>query len=323
MSLDNKQNDKRENGRRHDDTSSPNDSDFSGGVDRKLLTNCVLSVAVAMVVTFVTMKVAMNYHDDKIRELIESHSALEDKVRAVSEATTDAASSLSAIQAEMKADKETVTQACVAIKSIQDEIKSVKEMMSVTHNHPQNVPTIEDSPKENRKKALRKKEFLEQLERNKNEGSPFDKDLKALAQQYDITKCKKSYERVLELSKKSVETKVALAERCERVGAVVFKIAGMDESFWEKQGRLIREKIVGAINLGKENTEEDDKTLIRKARYQLTGDIAGALATLEKVKTKHDAIATLTERTRERAQLDEAFAIFKEEFIGKRDDGNS
>jgi hypothetical protein len=320
MSLGDKQNKKVKQDLPCDNVvSSAEDNGFGAGVDRKLLVNCVLSIAVAMVVTFATMKIGMSYHDDKIQELFEHCSTLENEIKAISESVVTISTDLSAIQTEMKADKETAARVYSSVSSLQREIESIKKELHIEQVQlPENVDTEKNeqhvlSPKE--------KEFIESLEHMIESGVPFADYVQSKALEIDLTSYS-SYKSLMEFAKENVKSGADLMKECAAVGETVFAM-NVNESFWEKHKRIIKEKIVGAIKLGHENTGTDDKTIFKNACQQLAdGDIAGALVLLQQIKTEHEALHLLITDMKKRSDLNESFSMLKDEFLKQHGSSN-
>jgi hypothetical protein len=289
------------------------ESGLNVGVDRKLLINCVLSVAVAMVVTFATMKIGMSYHDDKIQELLERCSGLETKMKDASESVAAISAALSNIQAEMKADKETAARVYSSVSSLQGEIESIKKELHIEQAQPQ-----EDAVMEKNEHVLlpKEREIEESLGRIIDSGIPFADYVKSKKKEVSLADCS-SYKSLMKFSKEHVKSVADLMKECTAVGEAVFSI-NINESFWEKHKRIIKEKIVGAIKLGQENADVDDKALFKNACQKLAdGDVIGALALLQQIKTEHEALSSLIAETKKRAELNDVFATFKEEFHKK------
>ncbi|MDR2458753.1 MAG: hypothetical protein LBD43_01510 [Holosporales bacterium] len=314
MSLGDKQSKKSKQEQHDGMISSMGESGLNAGVDRKLLINCVLSVAVAMVATFATMKIGMSYHDDKIQELLEQCSALESKIKSTSESVIAMSVALTNIQTEMKADKETAARVYSSVSSLQGEIESIKKELHIEQTHHQEDAVVEKhehvlSPKE--------REVEESLGRMVDSGIPFADYVESKKKEVDLAGCS-SYKNLMRFSKEHVKSVTDLMKECTAVGEAVFSM-NINESFWEKHKRIIKEKIVGAIKFGQESAD-DDKTLFKNACQKLAdGDIAGALALFQQIKTENEELNSLIAETKKRAELNDVFATFKEELHKKHE----
>ena len=107
------------------------------------------------------------------------------------------------------------------------------------------------------------------------------------------------------------------------VGLSSFEVV-LNEGFWERQKRIITEKIVGAVKFKKTDEkgaeaiseDMDDKTLFSKAsEFLYDGKVGEALNALEKIKTENKDLGQLISDVKSRADLENAFSAFKKEFV--------
>jgi peptidoglycan hydrolase CwlO-like protein len=273
----------------------------------KLLTNCILSVVIAMVATFVTMKIGMGYHDDKIQELFEQCNTLQNKVNSITESVTTISSAVAAVQDELKTERETSTYLSNGLATAQRDVETMKKELHIM------VP-----PHGTDTNALpaKKKTFVDTLETLIADGAPFVNHVKANATNIKTDQ----YKSWKELAKFANERTRSVAELKNDFGVAGQKVFSIEvtESFWEKQKRVIKETIKSAIKIGKSDGDEklDDKALFEKAGKQLAdGDTAGACAILCRISAEGDGLKALISDMEKRVELDKAFAAFKKEVI--------
>ena len=280
--------------------------------DKKMMAGCAFSAVVAVASVFIIMKIGMNYHEEKIQELTENYASIETKVKGLSESISLLNSSIESIKTEFKDRKENSSYIYTSLASLQKDLSNIKKELHIK------TDDIEDSVK---KLPSEKISFIESFENLMKDGAPFDSFLESCSEKIDMKKYASSSE-ILKFKKSNIKSGDSLKKDFESVGIAVFE-KSFDESFWEKQKRVIKEKIVNAVKIKKTdekaeimNENLDNKTLFEKAsEFIVDGEFEKSLEVLEKIKTENKNISSLISDIKKRVDLEKAFKEFKKEFI--------
>lgn len=281
--------------------------------DKKMMAGCAFSAVVAVASVFIIMKIGMNYHEEKIQELTENYASIDTRVKGLSESISVLNSSIESIKADFKEGKESSSYIYTSIASLQKDLSNIKKDLHIK------ADDIEDSVK---KLPSEKISFIESFENLVKDGAPFDSFLDSYSEKIDMKKYASSNE-ILKFKKSNTKSEASLKKDFESVGASVFE-KSFDESFWEKQKRVIKEKIVNAVKIRKTDEKAeaideslDDKSLFEKAsEFIADGEFEKSLAALEKIKMEHKDLSSLISDVKKRVELDRNFEEFKKEFIG-------
>jgi hypothetical protein len=179
--------------------------------------------------------------------------------------------------------------------------------------------------------------FLESFEALVNEGAPFVGFLKSHEEKINIEKYGSGKE-LKEFASKKVPSVSDLKKEFLNVGQSEFGIS-LNETFWEKQKRIIKEKIVNSVkitdsdaedekNVVSKNGAQDDKLIFTEASERIkAGKIEEALVVLEKIEQHHPDLNKFMKNAKQRVALVKAFAEFKKEFAetlpAKKPDGRA
>ncbi|MDR3030804.1 MAG: hypothetical protein LBU35_00245 [Holosporales bacterium] len=271
------------------------------------------SSIVSIIAAVIVVKGGIGYQDKKIQEIFDSYQALDCKVKGVLESIAAMESSVNFIKDDFKSTKESFAPIYASIADIRKDLLNIKEEF-----HIDDSKNMEDFMK---KLNSKKYNFIVSLENLISEGTPFDSFLESFESKIDI----KQYSTIGELLKfKSMNIKSIseLKRDIIAIGLSSFDIA-FDEGFWEKQKRVIKEKIIEVIKIKKTddtaeetNKEIEDKTLYKEAITAISnGDLEKTLSLLGDIKAKTDGINTLISDINKRLDVNKAFLMFKNEFI--------
>ena len=281
--------------------------------DKKVLTSCVLSVIISVSCVFIVMKSEMKASNQKIQEVISNYGALDNKVKNVKELVTSLESSVSSIKDEFKLSKETSTHIYSGIAALQKDIDTIKKEF-----HIKDSDIVDDSIK---KLSSDKQSFINSFENLIMNGTPFNSFLESYSEKIDVKKYSK-LNALLKFSDLEIKSISDLKKDYSTVGLDAFEVV-LNESFWEKQKRIIKEKIVDAIKIKKTDEKAEaidislnDKEMFSKASQLISdGNVANSLQLLEKIKTKNKKLDELIADVKKRSEVNAAFYEFKKEFI--------
>ncbi len=294
--------------------------------DRKLVTTCITSALIAGVGVFSAIKLGMNTTENELKIISKNYEMLNEKVKNVKNLVSSLESSLSSATSEIKSSQNNFAYIYSKIASLQKDITSIKEkfhMDDATHGDDlQNMSASQIS-------------FIESLETLAKEGAPLGEFLKSYNGKFDVT----TYVSGKNLLK-FVDLKILSIEELQKIFANIgqseFGIS-LNETFWEKQKRIIKEKFVNAITIKKNGKEDsqatnssednqsqekfDDKALFAQASESIkAGKIEQAVEILTKIKTEHPDITKFVSQAKQRISLDKAFVAFRKEFISVSSD---
>ncbi|MDR0744585.1 MAG: hypothetical protein LBE97_01365 [Holosporales bacterium] len=271
------------------------------------------SAIISILSSIIVIKGFINYQDRKVQEILDGYNVLNNKVKGILDSVSEIESSINTIKDDFKSTKENLVHVYTNIASIQNDLAIIKEEF-----HVNNSKNVDDMLK---KLNSEKSDFIVSLNNLIQDGIPFESFLESYESKIDM----KKYPSVSELLKfKSIEVKSlsALKKDIAAIGSSLFNLA-FEEGFWEKQKRIIKEKIMDAIKIKKIDEKEapaskdiEDKSLYEEAVATTSnGDLEKALALLENIKLKNEALNTLISDIKKRIGVNKAFSLFKNEFI--------
>ena len=281
-------------------------------LDKKLITGCAVSAIVSVITVFVVMKIGLNYHEEKIQRISENYESINSKVKSIVESISDLNSSLDSLKSDLKNGKESSSYIYTSLSSLQNDISVIKDKLNI------DTDEIEDSIK---KLPSEKSSFIESFENLIKDGSPFDSFLESYADKIDMKKYQTAVS-VVKLSQQNIKSLSDLKKDFVSVGFSAFQTK-FSESFWEKQKRIIKEKISEAIKIRKTDDKAEtineslsDKSKFEKAGKLLSdGKLAESVKILESLKIENEDLGSLISDIRKRQNLENAFFEFKKEFI--------
>ena len=285
-----------------------------GFCGKRLVVACLVSSVISVFTVFILMKSGAMHQDEKFQKLDDAYKALENKIVAVTDNITKIEATMESISSEWKSTKENSSYLYTAISSLQKDVNTIKEKLNIE---------TEKADEQTGKLAPEKRAFLEAFESLIKDGAPFETFLDSNLTKIDMTKYSSSKE-LIKLSKQNVKSLADLKKDYSAVGNAVFKTS-FEESFWERQKRLIKEKISEAIKIRKfdkdsspkdEANPDSDRTKFEKAGQFLSdGKYADALKLLDSIKTENEVFGNFLADIKKRLVLEETFDEFKKEFL--------
>jgi hypothetical protein len=279
-------------------------------MDRKLMTCCVLCALISVVTVFVIMKVGMNYHEEKIHSISEDYASLDNRVKSIAETITSVSTALDSLKTDLKLDKGNSSYVYTSLATMQRDIDIIKKELHIKPNIPEEaVKTL----------PAAKIDFIQTLENMINDGAPFESFIDSYEETIDMKKYASS-ESLMKFAKKHVKSVNTLEKEFISVSLNVFH-THPQESFWEKQKRVIKEKINKAITIKKQDETIDDanasdEELFNKATEKIADKKpAEALDLLSRIKMENEALGSLQADLNERVEVNKAFEVFKKEFV--------
>lgn len=309
-----------------DEEISKNCSCSESFFDRKLITACITSALIAGIGVFSAIKLGMSTTEKELKVISKNYEALDEKVKNVKKLVSSLESSLSSVTSDVKSSQDNFAYIYSKIASLQKDVTSIKENFHID-------AVTRDADLQNM--SADQISFIEALETLTKEGAPLGEFLKSYNGKFDVTTYV-SGKNLLEFVDVKILSIAELQKIFANVGQSEFGIS-LNETFWEKQKRIIKEKFVNAITIkrneedGSENVSSsadvqaqekiDDKALFAKASECVKdGKIEQAVEILGKIETGHPDITKFISQAKERISLDKAFAAFKKEFISVSSD---
>ncbi|MDR1234075.1 MAG: hypothetical protein LBJ92_02950 [Holosporales bacterium] len=273
------------------------------------LFNACLSFACA----FFFLKVWTDQHDRELQTITEKCNSLESKIKVTADSLADIMNSIDSIKEDLKTDKENSSYIYTSIASLQKDIEHIKTEINIKN---------EESEEELAKALLPEKmEFITSFENLVKDGAPFNNFITANAEKIDMKKYRSNNE-IMKFSEITVKPISALKKMFASVSMATFDTI-IEESFWEKQKRIIKESILGAFRFGNSkkdgdtlSSETDDKSRFKAAANAFDeGNLEESIDLLSQLRTENDELNTLISDFRKRIELDKAFKTFKDEFL--------
>jgi hypothetical protein len=290
----------------------------NGFFGKNIVTNCVLSAILSVITAFVIMKIGMNCHDNEIQEIRTNFMSVENKIKIIEDALSSVDEGIEQLKTELKGGKENLSYIYTTLSSLQHDVSIIKKDLHIDTSVAEGA--VDKLPSD-------KRSFLMSLDNLIANGGQFAGLLESYSDKIDI----KEYAggSVLEkLAAQSTESVCDIRKRFIEVGHAVFETSVLESlSFWEKQKRIIKEKIMEAIKIRKPGesvnaVSEDlgDKALFDKASILIAdGKVKESIDELEKIKLVSNDLSNLISSMKKRSKLDDAFAEFKEAFIETED----
>ena len=281
---------------------------------KRLVFACLVGSATSIVTEFILVKSETTYQSEKFQELEDNCKAFENKINAITDDIAKIEATIESINAEWKSTKENSSYLYTTISSLQKDVNTIKEKLNIE---------TEKVDEQTGKLAPEKRAFLDAFETLIKDGAPFESFLESNSAKIDMTKYHASKE-LIKLSKQNIKSLSDLKKDYSAAGNAVFK-TNFEESFWERQKRLIKEKISEAIKIRKfdnNSTPKDavdsdsDRTKFEKAGQFLSdGKYADAVKMLNAIKTENEVFGKFLADIKKRLLLEETFDEFKKEFL--------
>ena len=289
--------------------------------DKKLLTGCLISSVVSIAGVFIVLKLSMDSHESRIQQVIDNNKLIEDRLKSVGSSVSDLDNSIKSIKSELESGHENSAYIYTSIASMQKDLSAIKKQFHMDDDKDSAV-----SPESAQKLSADQISFINSFETLVLDGAPFDSFLKSYEEKIDISKYAVGKE-LLEFSSTKTKSVSELQKDFEVIGQSEFGMTH-SETFWEKQKRIIKEKLSDAIKIkkaedAKENPtdkidekELDDKTLYSMAAEFLADDnLKDAVEVLEKMKIENSDLSGFIKNAKTRVKLNELFQKFKNEFL--------
>ncbi|MDR2598176.1 MAG: hypothetical protein LBC25_00370 [Holosporales bacterium] len=274
----------------------------------------LLAICVSAGCTLVILKIWTNRYELDIQNATSRCDLLENKIKAISDSVSDTFNKIDDIMMELKSSKESSSYIYTSIASLQKDVECIKNEINIKINHDDDISKT--LPPE-------KKEFIESFENLVKDGAPFAAFIAAHSEKIDMKKYATGNE-IMKFSEMTIKSAQSLWKAFASISVAVFDTV-VEESFWEKQKRIIKEKILGAFKIWKKedgdeaariSSDTDDKSLFTMALGAAKdGDFEKSLEILEKIDVKNEELSTLMLDMKKRADLEKTFRRFKTDFI--------
>jgi prefoldin subunit 5 len=286
--------------------------------DRKIITSCLLSAAIAGICVFGALRVTMHSLNEEIKTISQNSENSKRKLQEVTQQVDSINKSLATFEKDLKSSREDIAYMYSKMASVQNSISSIKNEFHITEKS-----SIKDMDLKNL--SAEQISFIEAFESLINEGAPFMEFIKSNEDKIDITKYESGKE-LKEFADQKVSSVSDLQKEFLNVGQSEFDIS-LNETFWEKQKRIIKEKIVNSVkiknadddsskNVVSEDGAWDDRLIFTEAaEHMKAGRVEDALSTLEKIKQYHPDLNKFIKNAEQRVALTKVFGEFKKEFI--------
>ncbi|MDR1391389.1 MAG: hypothetical protein LBI95_03440 [Holosporales bacterium] len=279
--------------------------------DKNLVVSCVFSAFVSVAIVFIMMSATLSRYESKTQVIYENYDIIDTKIKLINDSVSNLLNSVDSIKSDRQSEKDSMSYIYTTLSSLQKDIDIVKKDLRIDQD------TTEVSLK---KLPSEKISFIEAFENLVKDGAPFDNFLDSYADKINMGKYKSS-KPLMKFAKQSVKSNSDLKKDFDSVGFAIFKIE-FSESFWEKQKRLVKEKISKAIQIKKTNevenqeTEESQRATFEFARESFfDGKLTESLERLKNLPIDEQIYVDLVENLRVRYFLKNAFEEFKEEFV--------
>jgi hypothetical protein len=275
----------------------------------------LLVVCISVGCPLVILKIWTNRYELDVQTATSRCDLLESKIKTVSDSVSEVSDKIDTIMMELKSNKESSSYIYTSIASLQKDVECIKNEINIKINHDDDISKT--LPPE-------KKEFIESFENLIKDGAPFATFIAAHSEKIDMKKYATGNE-IMKFSEMTIKSAQSLGKTFASISAAVFGTV-IEESFWEKQKRIIKEKVLGAFKIWKKGEEEksaqapspdaDDKSLFTIALGAAKeGNFEKSLEALEKIDIKNEELSGLMLDVKKRADLDNVFQRFKTEFI--------
>lgn len=271
--------------------------------------HAVLCCVIIAIVMILSVSVIFFRNEERLSIVETSIVENESNIKSIGGLIAKLETDLNNIQEESVNNKNDLSYIYAKIDDIQNDIKTIKQKLK-----------INDKSENNKVQKMRDEDiaFLKELETLVIEGKqPFSLLFEKYKNKDKVIRCN-SWKK---LSKyKNVKSIDDLKKEFEKIADSEFGVT-VNESFWEKQKRVIKEKIMSAIRIKKDGK---DKKIVEKNKSDIivdiadcleNGDIKRAIELLDKIDSKSKSIKDFIIEAQKRSDLNDAFYSFKTEFI--------
>ncbi|GHT88172.1 hypothetical protein FACS1894113_0030 [Alphaproteobacteria bacterium] len=274
------------------------------------------SSLISILAVVIVVKSFVSYQEHNIDEIREFSQALDNRINDLRMEIAKIGESFGKSKDNVQIMKDSLPQIYTSLAAVQKDLSIIKNEFHINSekNKDESVNNLNSE----------ESDFIVAFENIIKEGTPFEAFLNAYDNKIDINKYGSTKE-LLRLKSENVKSILALKKDIIAEGRALFG-PSINESFWEKQTRIVKEKIMSAITIKNPKDDSkvpektlDDQTLYKEAIGLISNeDIENALSKLKKIKLKHALLDNLLIDLNKRLELDNAFATFKEEFVGSR-----
>ena len=286
-----------------------NNNEYFGS---KLFICLILSSLLSVSTMFSFMKVSFSYRDETIVDMKSQLDEYKGKVQSISTTLDTVTNDLENIKNDIKNNKESSSNSLVRLANLLKDVQIIKNALNISNDSQPNTKEedLNSLPSD-------KREFIESFENLIKDGVPFSDFIEKI----DTTKYK-SIKELLAFKDKNVKSIESLKKDFTAIASSVFGNQGQ-ESFWQKQFRIFKEKISNAIRVESSNgkiqtlgNNLDNKGLFEKAQSCINNNrVEEACELINKIKLDKENITMLKSDLLNRTALNKAFAKFKTEFI--------
>ena len=281
-------------------------------LQNKMFVCLVLSSLISILATFSVMKVGFSYRDERIVEIQKQLELYKNKVQSISTILDTVTNDLDNIKNDVKTNKESSSDSLVRLAGLLKDVQNIKNTLNITNDVHQNLT------EENLNNlSSEKREFIEAFENLIKDGVPFSNFIEKID-----TKKYVNIDKLLAFKDTNVKSLETLKKDFAAIGISVFGNQAQ-ESFWQKQFRIFKEKISNAIRIESSNgkiqtlgNDLDDKVLFENAQSYINNNkLEESYELISKIKSNNENISTLKSDLSNRIELNKAFEQFKIEFI--------
>ncbi len=279
--------------------------------DRKLILGCALSSIVSVSAVYAILKFDISYRDERIEKLSDNCAKLTKTIESVSSSLEDSSKSLGEIKSRLSKIEDNSSYVFTTLSSLQKTMSVVKDKLHITNITEEAFKQL--SPQQT--------EFIEAFSNLIKDGAPFSSFIESNSEKFDMKKYASS-EKLLTFKDRNVKSLEALEKDYETVGIAIFD-KKFEESFWEHQKRIIKEKFTNLIQFKKTDKNGvtdvkklDDRSLFEEAgKYLADQKFKEACDILNEIKIDNQKLKDLLGDIKQRCELEDAFDVFKKEFV--------
>lgn len=220
---------------------------------KKSIKMCLVSatVSVCLIAAICRLGGDSLFFDNKQDYILEQQKLLDGKIKDFSSKIESIESNIEILQTDLSKDKENHTYVYSSIASIQKDVEKIKDFLHISE-----TKKIDENMKIDKKLPAEVVMFLNGLHTLVNDGAPFDGFLEANQEKIDMQKYT-SASHLLEFKGKTVKSYSILKKELESIAKNSFDL-NITETFWEKQSRILKEKICNAFKIQKKDKDSKD-----------------------------------------------------------------
>lgn len=278
--------------------------------ERRQLNSAVLCCAIIASATILFAHVMFFRADERLAAVESTTLENDAKVRNLKEIANNIETNINSIKEEINNNKENVAYVYTKIAAIQKDIAIIKDKL-----HIENAQANTDV----KKMRADDVNFIDALESLVMEGAPFADFIKQQKKRNILAKYA-SWKALNRFANDKIDSLQELQKDFVNIAQSEFGIT-INESFWEKQKRVIKEKIMNVMRIKKGNPDDDkpdldDHSLLLNAASCINdGNIKESMEFLKNLKKRSDVMEKFIKKAEKRIQLNDAFYEFKTEFV--------